>query len=86
MGTRTVWRNVINQVHKGKRCWRLHTKDQPYGYLAWHTWAAKMQKTHDQVQCPDCGRWEIWVPKDPGKRHELGLDIDATGKLVICGS
>jgi predicted RNA-binding Zn-ribbon protein involved in translation (DUF1610 family) len=32
----------------------------PTGYVAWHTWAEKKARTHDQYQCPACGRWTIW--------------------------
>lgn len=41
-----------------------HTAD-PSGYLQWHAWAEKMAKTHDQIRCPTCGFWAIWVPKAP---------------------
>jgi hypothetical protein len=40
-----------------------HTPDQPSGYREWHAWAARMSKTHRQVRCPACGRFEVWVPK-----------------------
>lgn len=39
-----------------------HTPD-PEGYLQWHAWAARMARTHRQVQCADCGRLAIWIPK-----------------------
>lgn len=39
-----------------------HTSDPP-GYLAWHEWAEKKAKTHDQHQCPTCGFWVIWKRK-----------------------
>lgn len=35
----------------------------PEGYLAWHSWAEEMSKTHSQVQCPACGKWAIWVKR-----------------------
>jgi hypothetical protein len=35
----------------------------PKGYIAWHAWAEKMSKTHQQIQCPGCGYWMIWVLK-----------------------
>jgi hypothetical protein len=35
----------------------------PEGYLAFDEWAERMSKTHRQVQCPGCGRWQIWVPR-----------------------
>lgn len=41
----------------------LHTPC-PQGYLAWHEWAEKMAKTHQQRQCPGCELWVIWEPKE----------------------
>jgi hypothetical protein len=35
----------------------------PDGYVQWHTWAAKMGKSHRQVRCETCGLYEVWVPK-----------------------
>lgn len=40
-----------------------HTQ-QPLGYLAWHEWAEKKARTHDQHQCPTCGLWTIWRRKE----------------------
>jgi hypothetical protein len=42
----------------------LHT-ESPSGYLAWHSWAAAMSKTHRQRRCPSCELWAIWEPKTP---------------------
>ena len=39
----------------------------PEGYTHWHEWAAKMMKTHSQVQCLSCGRWSIWLPKSEAR-------------------
>lgn len=36
----------------------------PDSYLGWHDWAEKMSETHEQVRCPECGYWTIWVPKE----------------------
>lgn len=36
---------------------------QPEDYLQWHDWAEHMAKTHDQRECPHCGKWAIWVEK-----------------------
>lgn len=41
-----------------------HTPAPP-GYIAWHAWAERMGKTHNQVRCLFCNRYEIWVPKPP---------------------
>ncbi len=39
----------------------------PAGYIHWHTWAAKMVKTHNQKRCKGCGLYKIWVPKTKRK-------------------
>lgn len=41
---------------------RLHTRE-PGGYIAWHMWAERKSRRHDQVRCPGCGRFEIWRPR-----------------------
>jgi len=43
-------------------CAARHTR-APSGYVAWHEWADKMQKTHYQVLCEGCGKYEIWKLK-----------------------
>lgn len=35
----------------------------PEGYIQWHAWAREKAKTHKQVRCEECGRYQIWVPK-----------------------
>jgi hypothetical protein len=40
----------------------------PPGYVAWHEWADKLSKTHDQLECPNCGSLTIWKPKKKGRR------------------
>lgn len=40
-----------------------HTPDQPTSYTGWHHWATRMSRTHNQVRCPGCGLYEIWIPK-----------------------
>lgn len=42
----------------------------PSGYLAWHAWAERMAKTHEQTKCPGCGFWSIWVPKSRSSKTE----------------
>lgn len=32
----------------------------PDGYLQWHVWAQRMERTHTQRQCKGCGLWAIW--------------------------
>lgn len=34
----------------------------PPGYVQWHEWAEEMAKTHDPVQCADCGRYVLHKP------------------------
>ena len=36
----------------------------PKGYLSASAYADEMTQTHDQSQCPGCGLWKIWTPKD----------------------
>jgi hypothetical protein len=42
---------------------------QPEGYIAWHSWADRMSKTHTQHVCLTCGRLEIWTPKKKRKKR-----------------
>ena len=50
-----------------------HAPNQPTGYVQWHKWAEKMTKTHEQIRCPDCGLFMIWVKKKPvGERSGSG--------------
>lgn len=48
---------------------RQHTP-MPEGYLAWHSWAARMSKTHTQKKCPSCGLYAIW---EPFKRKKVSV-------------
>lgn len=36
----------------------------PSGYAAWHEWAERKSRTHEQHQCPGCGLWQIWMPEE----------------------
>ena len=36
---------------------------QPVGYDTWHSWAAKMMRTHRQERCWGCGLFMIWRKK-----------------------
>lgn len=40
--------------------WENHTV-VPKGYLQWHAWAEEKSKTHMQIKCEGCDRYEIWV-------------------------
>ena len=46
---------------QGPDCKR-HTP-MPEGYLDRAEWMEKKSNTHEQVQCPGCKLWKIWVPK-----------------------
>lgn len=35
----------------------------PAGYVAWHAWAERIAKTHNQIECTDCGLFMIWEAK-----------------------
>lgn len=35
---------------------------QPSRYIAASNWADEMMQTHDQHECPGCGRLLIWKP------------------------
>jgi hypothetical protein len=36
----------------------------PKDYIASSEYADLMMQTHDQAQCPDCGLYKIWTPKE----------------------
>lgn len=40
-------------------------RDEPTGYVAWHEWAERMGRTHEQQRCPTptCGRFSVWVKR-----------------------
>ena len=44
---------------------RLHTRTvrTKGGYAADPVTGRSLSPTHRQTQCPTCGRWAIWVPK-----------------------
>lgn len=42
----------------------------PRGFLSSMAYAEKMLKTHDQSQCPACGKWAIWTPKQSQETEE----------------
>lgn len=46
-----------------------HT-ESPIELVEWSEWAWEMSKTHEQVECPGCGLWAIWVPKGNPKVPE----------------
>lgn len=60
-------REFPSQGVPAERCPNVknHVKREPGGYVNWHSWAEDKLKTHDQLQCPECGLWVIWKPKKP---------------------
>ena len=44
----------------------------PLGYSDWHDWAEKMSASYDQVKCPGCGLYKIWVLR--------GINSDGLGQ------
>jgi hypothetical protein len=36
----------------------------PSGYIASSVYAEEMMSTHVQSECPRCGLWLIWTPKE----------------------
>ena len=48
------------------RCRR--PKDEPEGYLQWHTWAKKKDKTHYVVRCREHDLYHVWLLRIPGGR------------------
>lgn len=48
-----------------------HT-DAPSNYVDWVQWAWQMEKTHEQIKCPSCDLYVIWVPKEPPPHDDLG--------------
>lgn len=43
---------------------RDHTWHEHPGWATFYAWCRGMQKTHAQVQCPECQLWKIWLPKE----------------------
>jgi hypothetical protein len=52
------------RVRRKGACVHPFEPDEPSGYIGWHDWAKRKAETHDQRQCPDCGLWAIWTPKE----------------------
>lgn len=42
-------------------------RDEPTGYVTWHEWAEKMDRTHEQHPCPSCGRLSVWRKRGGAK-------------------
>ena len=52
-------KKIIDEIRE-KNC--RHTK-HPKNYQEHSDWADKMQKTHFQIKCPNCGLYALWVKK-----------------------
>lgn len=48
----------------------------PNGYIQWHEWAEKMEKTHVQERCPICGLWAIWKARAGGSETSGAAHAD----------
>lgn len=62
---RDALRHPTTRVRIGRRadgtsCEHPYEKGEPSGYLQWHAWAEKREKTYSQSQCPECGLWVIY--------------------------
>lgn len=42
----------------------------PDGYIQWHAWARRMNRTHKQIRCTGCGRFAIWIPRKKEDSNE----------------
>jgi hypothetical protein len=65
-------------------------KGEPEGYVQWHEWAEKKNKTHYQVKCDKCGLYAIWKrrPDDTPTDNIEWLDkvlSDIPAKYVLQG-
>ena len=49
-------------IERIRNACKQHTPS-PEGYMQWHAWAARMNRTHRQIKCEGCGLWAIWTPK-----------------------
>ncbi len=58
--------------------WRDQHTPSPSGYLAWHTWAARMAQAHRQVRCKKCQRYAVWLVRGTNKRVTEPLDFPQT--------
>lgn len=52
-----------------------HDNGPDLNYAAWFDWADEFDRTHEQIICPGCGFYVLWIPRDAGIDHDLrGLD------------
>ena len=35
----------------------------PIGYVEFHEYGKKLNKTHKNVKCPGCGKYRLWVER-----------------------
>lgn len=67
---RQIRRSIRERRRQEASCPSFHDHTPcPEGYLDWHAWAKRMMRTHRQIRCTGCQRFEIWVPR---KRRTSG--------------
>lgn len=60
--TRRISAGVVRGTVVG--CTHKETKSGPSGYVPWFGWAERKAQTHDQLRCPSCDLYAIWVRKE----------------------
>lgn len=46
---------------------------QPQGFVQWHEWTQHLRATHDQLRCPSCGLWTLWLfSRDQENKRQQG--------------
>lgn len=58
------WQPLVLSVDPAKCPNLLDHTPAPTGYLEWHEWARLKSKTHKQIRCRGCGRFQIWIPRE----------------------
>jgi hypothetical protein len=51
----------VERLHLG--C-DMHAANEPLDYRERWEWSKQMYKTHLCVQCPQCGLWKVWLPRE----------------------
>jgi hypothetical protein len=55
---------IKDSIWRSADCSRFHDHTlAPEGYIQWHAWAKRMNRTHRQIKCAGCGLWAIWIPR-----------------------
>lgn len=53
----------VTRIRVAGPCEHPYEDDEPSGYVGWHEWAKKHEKTHKHTQCPKCGLSTICRPR-----------------------